>query len=244
MSFDFSAVAARYATYRPHYPTALVDLLADLAPAHDLAWDVGCGNGQLSVALAGRFARVIATDPSQRQLDEAVDHERVTYRKGAAELGIAERCDLVVAAQAAHWFDWPKFVAAVARDAKPGALAAAVSYGRMVISGEAGRLLDTFYDDVVGPYWPDERSHVHDHYARLNWPWPAIAAPAIAMIEAWTRDELLGYLGTWSATTRYVAAHGTSAIDELAARLATVWPDGTRVEIRWPLTVKLSAVNR
>ena len=62
-SFDFGAVAASYATYRPHYPAALVGALAAASPGTALAWDAGCGNGQLSVALATRFARVIATDP-------------------------------------------------------------------------------------------------------------------------------------------------------------------------------------
>jgi len=48
----FSAVAARYAAYRPHYPPALVDALAERCERHELAWDAGCGNGQLSLALA------------------------------------------------------------------------------------------------------------------------------------------------------------------------------------------------
>src|SRR4051812_49939101 len=67
----FSALAARYAQYRPHYPPALVDALAEASPARGVAWDIGCGNGQLSVALAARFDRVIATDPAQAQLDHA-----------------------------------------------------------------------------------------------------------------------------------------------------------------------------
>ena len=61
----FSALAARYAAYRPHYPPVLVTALADLCRRHDMAWDIGCGNGQLSVALTARFDRVIAADPSQ-----------------------------------------------------------------------------------------------------------------------------------------------------------------------------------
>src|ERR1700752_4454868 len=51
----FSHIATDYATHRPTYPTALVALLARLAPARRLAWDAGCGSGQLSVLLADRF---------------------------------------------------------------------------------------------------------------------------------------------------------------------------------------------
>ena len=62
----FSKVATQYAAYRPRYPHALAELLADRCRARGLAWDAGCGNGQLSVSLARRFGRVIATDPAQR----------------------------------------------------------------------------------------------------------------------------------------------------------------------------------
>jgi len=103
----FSTVAKRYAAYRPHYPQALADALAALAPHHDLAWDAGCGNGQLSVLLAERFTHVIATEPSQTQLDAATAHPRIDYRCAKAEDAVLAESsvDLAVAAQAAHWFD-------------------------------------------------------------------------------------------------------------------------------------------
>src|SRR5215813_11380299 len=47
-SDHFSAFAARYAEFRPRYPAALTAQLAELSAEHDVAWDVGCGNGQLS----------------------------------------------------------------------------------------------------------------------------------------------------------------------------------------------------
>ena len=61
----FSGHAAAYAATRPHYPAALFDWLAGTCSERRLAWDVGCGNGQASRALAERFDRVIATDPSE-----------------------------------------------------------------------------------------------------------------------------------------------------------------------------------
>ena len=68
----FSGHSDLYVRARPHYPEALFDWIAAEAPAHTCAWDAGCGNGQASVALAARFERVIATDPSERQLGNAV----------------------------------------------------------------------------------------------------------------------------------------------------------------------------
>ena len=68
----FSSIARRYAQYRPHYPQALADALAERCTRRDAAWDAGAGNGQLSVQLAKHFTKVYAQDPSQAQLDAAL----------------------------------------------------------------------------------------------------------------------------------------------------------------------------
>src|SRR5207249_7256547 len=121
----FSDKAAGYAAYRPVYPPALVDALAALAPGRGLAWDAGCGSGQLSLLLAQRFDRVIATDASADQIAHATAHPKVEYRCAPAEAsGLADGiADLAVAAQAAHWFDLPDYYAEVRRVAPPRARA-------------------------------------------------------------------------------------------------------------------------
>jgi SAM-dependent methyltransferase len=236
----FSAVAAKYAAYRPSYPQALADMLAERTHP-DVAWDIGCGSGQLSVALAERFARVIATDPSQAQLDAAVAHPRVEYRCSPAEASDLPDAsvDLAVAAQAAHWFDWPRFVAEVGRVAKPGALVALVSYGITELEGDAGRELRRYYLDDAGPHWPKERRHVENGYRDLVLPWPAVEAPAIAMTAQWTREELVGYVSTWSATAKLVKI-SSAPYEAFAQRLAAIWPDNEPRLVRWPLTIKLA----
>ena len=228
----FSQIAARYAAYRPHYPAALLELLAMHAPARDLAWDAGCGTGQLAVALAARFARVVATDPSPQQI--AAAEPGPEYRCEPAEQSTlaTASCDLVVAAQAAHWFDWPRFVAEVGRVARPGALVALVSYGVPRFAGDAPFQA---FRAVAAPYWPPGREHVDDGYQHLVWPWPAIAAPPLELVEHWTGEEILGYVGTSSAAQRLAAAHGTAAIEALAAALSP----GRRA-VHWPLVVKLA----
>lgn len=238
----FSTIAQKYAAYRPHYPRALVDALAERSP-RGTAWDVGCGNGQLSVALAERFDRVVATDPSREQIQAATPHARVEYRATPAEdSGLdSQSVELVVAAQAAHWFVWDKFVAEVERVARPGALLALVSYGIFVVEGDsANEILAKYYWNDAGPYWPKEREHVENGYRDLALPWPAIAAPSIEMSVRWTRDEVLGYVSTWSATVKLVADRGEAPVRALAEKLATVWADGEARTIRWPLAIRLA----
>ncbi len=185
---------------------------------------------------------MIATDPAQAQLDEAEPDPHVEYRCAPAEAsGLdAATVDLAVAAQAAHWFDWPRYVAEVERVARPGALVALASYGNVQLAGDAHALVARFYYDDAGPYWPPGRTHVETGYRDLQWPWPEVAAPDIAMSATWTRDELVGYVASWSATARLVVARGPGAFDELRAKLAAVWPDGERREITWPLALRLA----
>lgn len=237
----FSQLAARYAQYRPHYPAALVDALADRCPGHAVAWDIGCGNGQLSVALAARFERVIAADPAQAQLDHAERHPRVEYRCATAEdsgLGDAS-VDLAVAAQSAHWLDWARFVPEVGRVVRPGGLIALVTYFNAQMPGDIGAVLRQFYADIQ-PHWPNGRDHVRNRYRDLTFPWPSVEAPAISLTARWTRDELFGYVTTWSATGRLVAAGGGARLEQLRGELAAIWPDGETREVTWPLTVKLT----
>jgi len=179
----FSGHADDYRAFRPLYPAALIDLLADAAPAHNLAWDVGCGNGQLSGDLATRFARVVATDASATQIAGAVPRDGVEYRAAPAERsGLPDSCaDLIVAAQAAHWFDLPAFYEEAKRVGRPGAALALVSYGVLTAEGDLGPLLRGFHDDALGRWWPPERAHVDAGYRSLPFPVPERPVPALAM---------------------------------------------------------------
>ncbi len=185
---------------------------------------------------------MIATEPSQTQIDAATRHPKVEYRREPAErstLGDAS-VDLAVAAQAAHWFDWPRYVAEVGRVARPGALVALVSYGILNVAGDAGRLIAHYYRDVVGPYWPPGREHVENGYRDLAWPWPAVEAPAIDMTAEWTRDELVGYMTTWSATVKLVDTVGPDPVTRFRDELAVAWPDEERRTVTWPLAIRLA----
>lgn len=247
MSFadHFSSVAKSYAAYRPRYPPELAASLAQLCAARELALEVGCGSGQLTASLAPQFARVLATEPSQAQLDAAPRIANVEYRCAPAEATGAPdaSADLVVAAQAAHWFDWPAFVAETARVARTGALVALVSYGIVDLDGDAGAIVAHYYRETLRGYWPPERRHVENGYAELAWPWPPVAAPALAMRATWTRDELLGYVTTWSATVALVDRLGPAPFESLRADIARAWPGDEPREIRWPLTLKLARVG-
>lgn len=234
----FSGQSGEYQKYRPDYPPTLFEWLASVAPAHRLAIDVATGNGQAAVALAAHFNRVIATEPSAGQLAAARPHPRVEYRKEPAE-GISVEsgsADLVTAAQAAHWFDWPRFTAEARRVLRPGGLAALWSYNDCQVTPAIDRLVGDFSRDVVGPYWPRERRIVEEGYRSLVLPFEPLAVPAFEMTTRWDVAAMLGYLDTWSAVRRCRARTRRDPLPLLAKPLAEAWGEGARV-VRWPLTV-------
>lgn len=240
----FSDVAARYAAYRPGYPPALVDYLRDVTRG-DTAWEVGCGSGQLTIALAARFDRVIATDPAKAQLAEAPAHPHVEYRMCPAEdSGLrAGSIDLAVAAQAAHWFDWPRFVDEARRVTHESSIVALIGYRNPELAGEIGREVTSFIEDIAGPYWPAGRAHINNGYRDLELPWPMLESPAIEMAVSWTRDEFLGYASSWSATNRLGKARGPGDFEAFCARVAVRWPDGEPRRVQWPLILKVARVT-
>ncbi len=241
-SDHFAKVAANYAGFRPTYPPALFEWLAGVVAGHDLAWDCACGSGQASFALADYFRRVVATDASPAQIASAPAHSRIEFRVAGAEAsGLADHSvDLITVAQALHWFDLDRFYAEARRVAKPGGLLAAWTYGVIAVQGEeVNACMQSFYRDTIGPYWPPERTHVEDGYRSLPFPFPEIPAPSFDMTARWTLAELLGYLRSWSATVRYVAARGFDPAEALEQELAPRW-GGTayRREVRWPLSLR------
>ena len=238
----FSATAAAYAAHRPTYPGALTDLLAELAPRSDLAWDAGCGSGQLSVRLADRFARVVATDASRQQIAHAAPHPHVTYVAARAEASAlaAGGVDVAVAAQAAHWFDLPAYYAEVRRVARPGGVLALVSYGLVRVDAVVDPVIDRFYTQVLGPHWPPERRHVDDGYRALPFPFEELGAPGLEMQASWTRADLVGYVETWSAVWALERAVGSGPLEAFRRELAHAWgADAAGRPVRWTLSLRV-----
>jgi SAM-dependent methyltransferase len=239
----FSRLAPAYASCRPGYPDELFTYLAGLVARHDLAWDCAAGNGQATLPLAARFRRVVATDASAAMLDQAPRHPNIEYRVATAEKSglSAGTADLVVFEQALEWLDLDRFYPEAARVLTPGGILAVWTYGTQYLDDAAiDLLLQRFYSDVVGPYWPGERRHVESGYRTLPFPFPELEPQSFAMEENWNLAQLLGYLRTWSATQRYRESHGRDPVEPLGLELQPLWGEPASVRtIRWPLSLRV-----
>ncbi len=236
-----------YARFRPEYPPGLAQFLASVSSDTALAVDVGCGSGQLTCQLARHFDRVLGVDPSADQIANAAAHPRVAYVCAAAEgLPVADRsAGLVTAAQAAHWFDLPRFYEEVRRIGVRHAVLALVSYGMLRLDAEPGSRFERFYREEIGPYWPAERRLVDRGYADLPFPFAERRAPPLEIRKAWNLEELLGYVSTWSAVRRVREAGREDILQRFASDLSARWGDpARRRELRWPVNLRWGTIGR
>lgn len=245
----FSSGGAAYARFRPSYPAALFAWLAEVSPGRQLAIDVGTGNGQAAVALTEHFERVIGVEPGAGQLQNARAHARVEYRQAAAEdLGLpAQSAELVLAAQAFHWFAADRFFAEAARVLRRGGLLGLVTYGNCTVNPAVDAVVAHLYAGILGPYWEPERRLVETGYRDVVAPFgaataPELVPPRLELRHDLTCDEFLGYLRTWSALGRFRAETGRDAVAEIESELRAAYAAGTgagdRAAVVWPLTVR------
>lgn len=231
-----------YSRFRPEYPPELARFLATVSPGTALAVDVGCGNGQLTLQMAAHFGTVLGVDPSADQIANAMVHPRVEYVCAPAEnLPVADHsAQIVTAAQAAHWFDLPRFYEEARRIGAPRAVLALVSYGVPTLDETLEPYFSHFYRDEIGPYWPAQRKLVDTGYADIPFPFPEQAAPSMNIRKAWNLAELLGYISTWSAVRRMREAGREDILQGFATGLSALWGDPAHSrEVSWPINMRL-----
>lgn len=238
----FSKHAGDYARARPRYPRSLFEYLASLCRQRTLAWDCGTGNGQAALGLTPWFEKIIATDASREQLAKATRHARIEYLQTPAERTpfAPQSFDLIIVAQALHWFDRGALFAEARRVLKSGGVLAAWSYELSRTSPEIDTVIERYYTDIVGPDWPPERKLVADGYRAIEFPFREIAAPEFRMEQHWTCDEYLDYLYSWSATQRYMKRAGQNPLELVFDELAAAWgtPE-TRRLVTWPVNMRV-----
>ena len=239
----FSSNSGEYAAHRPSYPGELYLHLAGLCPERRVAWDCATGNGQAAQGLADHFDRVLATDASPSQIRHALPRERVEYLVARAERAPFgdSAIDLVTVAQALHWFDTGRFFREVGRVLRPGGILAVWSYNLFRTTPPMDEVIDHLYHEVLGPYWPPERRLVEEGYRTLALPFDELPPPDCQLEAALDVDQILDYVGTWSAVRRCVEKTGRDPLASAAGALRALAPGaGDRIAVRWPLAVRVA----
>ncbi|KAI9745408.1 MAG: hypothetical protein M1818_000942 [Claussenomyces sp. TS43310] len=158
--------AASYAAFRPTYPQQVFTTILNYHEGpKKLCLDLGCGHGPVSRTLAASFTSVIGTDPSAGMVKQAISstaEDNVNFRQASAEdLSFIDdgSLDLVVAGQAAHWFDYSKVWPELKRTLRKGGTVAFFGYKDNVFVDypKATSIMDHYIygpgEDLMGMYW-------------------------------------------------------------------------------------------
>ncbi|MBV6643030.1 MAG: class I SAM-dependent methyltransferase [Cyclobacteriaceae bacterium] len=241
MKDHFSTESEKYAQFRPHYPSEFFGYLNDITPHKEIAWDCGTGNGQVAFELAGSFDKVFATDISQAQIDQALEAKNIHYAVQPAEKSSFPDYffDLIIVAQAIHWFDFDKFYAEVRRTGKKDAIICVVGYGRVSVSTEIDQLIDIFYQNVIGPYWDKERKYIDEYYQTVPFPFQELSTPDFSIELEWNLEHFIGYLNTWSAVKKFTSQNNFNPVTELHSSLADRWSENASKKVKFPLLLRV-----
>lgn len=244
MKDNFSGHAADYARYRPTYPQELIVHLAGMTPDHQLAWDCATGNGQVAGMLATHFAEVVGTDISENQLKNAVQLPNITYKVEQAEQSSFSdhSVDLIVVAQAIHWFDFERFYQEVKRVLKPGGLIAVIGYGLLRTHPTLDNVIRHFYSKEVGPYWDPERRYLDENYRTIPLPFEEVTVPPFSSTYTWTPDDLIGYLNTWSAVKHYEKQQGQNPVQLVEQQLRDAF-EGETTTVTFDILTRVGKVS-
>lgn len=246
MKDNFSSASDKYAQYRPVYPQELFEFINSNVIEKEAAWDCGTGNGQVAFELAKTFTTVFATDISQSQIDNATQSHNIQYSLQAAEKTNFEndQFDLIVVAQAIHWFDFEKFYSEVQRTAKHHALLVVVGYGRIEINNAIDTLITDFYQNIIGPFWDKERRFIDEAYQTIPFPFDEIQTPDFAITLTWPLEHLIGYLNTWSAVKHFIKQNNYNPVNQLQKVLEQYWGDEEFKSIRFPLFLRVGRIRK
>lgn len=244
----FSNVAASYELHRPSYPAQLISYLAGLTPAQNLALDIGCGSGQLTKQLGEHFNQTLGSDLSSAQLAQTEYKPAIHYFCSPAEVipvknGIV---DLVVAAQAAHWFVLNDFYDEVRRISKKKAVLALISYGVMSVDHvQIQQRFQTFYQREISPYWPGQRRHVDTEYRLLDFPFKELEnCPAFQIERDWDLNNFMAYIHTWSAVHQALQQEGNTLISDFEQDISLLWNNPKQtLKITWPIAMRVGYIN-
>ncbi|CAA0842832.1 S-adenosyl-L-methionine-dependent methyltransferases superfamily protein [Striga hermonthica] len=255
-------MSKQYSEGRPSYPQQLFDFIASKTLSHDLAWDVGTGNGQSARSLANIYKNVIATDKSPRQLEFATKLPNITYKCTSPCMSISElqekigpesSVDLVTIAQAMHWFDLPKFYQQVKWALKkPDGVIAAWCYTSPEVNPGVDSLFDRFYNVDAVPYFEmPPRRMVDERYETIDFPFVPVNGLEHNGPFRFDSEKVMDlkgyftYLKSWSA---YQAAKekGVELLsDEVVEGFTKAWNEDGKIEkvVKFPIYMRIGKVG-
>jgi SAM-dependent methyltransferase len=213
-ALSFAAVAEAYDRARPSYPTDAAAWL--VGHQKSMVVELGAGTGKLTELLVAAGHDVVATDP----LPEMLGHLRARVPGARTAVATAEQipvascsADVVVCAQAFHWFDHAVALPEIARVLRPGGVLALVWNSRDEGSPWVRKL-----GAIIGS--ADNRDDLTDPLAQ-SVHFGFVESQEFRFWQALRRDDLFDLVRSRS----YVALLDPAEREQLLARVGALYDD-------------------
>lgn len=242
MKDNFSHNSRDYAQFRPSYPDDVFTFLDTILSGRERVWDCATGTGQVAGKLVNLFEMIEASDLSENQLKYAVSHPKIQYsRQIAEETNFPDAYfDCITIGQAIHWFDFDKFYAEANRVLKPNGLLVVLGYGNIRTENEVvQQAIEKLYSEILGEYWDPERKYIDEAYQTIPFPFEEMNHPEFKIQNTWNKEQLLGYLSTWSAVKHYTEKHQINPIDLILPEL----PAFDKMNLTFPVLMRIGKIR-
>jgi hypothetical protein len=108
----------------------------------------------------------------------------------------------------------------------------------LTVSPKIDPIINNFYHDIVGKFWPPERKYVENGYENIPFPFHKLPSPSFRMSAKWSIKHLIGYIRTWSAVKRYRNNIGSDPLEFIEKELTRLWNIRSEfMDVYWPLSV-------
>jgi ubiquinone/menaquinone biosynthesis C-methylase UbiE len=246
MKDNFSTQSDEYARFRPNYPDEFFEYLLSITNAMENAWDCATGNGQIAGKLAPYFKQIYATDISQAQIQNAVHLPNINYSIQPAEnTDFSDAMfDLIVVAQAIHWFNFNAFYKEVYRTLKKDGHLIVAGYQLLQVSEDIDVIISNFQKNVIGEYWDDERRYIDEGYQTIPFPFKEVTTPEFSISLSWTLEHLMGYLNTWSAVKHFEKRNGYNPVEKIKGELKNSWGNNKHRQVIFPVMLRVGVLKK
>ncbi|TIA95655.1 hypothetical protein E3P77_03712 [Wallemia ichthyophaga] len=228
--------SSKYAAARPRYTTALLDEIMRYHGRRSIrSAELGCGPGTITSYLAAHSDWVLATDPSEQMIREAgkglAGADNVQLREASAgELPslLTEPVDLIVSAQAAHWFHSPpnhtadcKLWELLGDALTSGGSLVYLVYGDVQLLSHPHLHAFASFKNTCAPYWQQPGRRFLENLLRdIHFPRWGVnnrrlfydSSTEYKLKSTTSIDAFAEYLATWSSYSKYCELHPTNTL--------------------------------